>query len=102
MSQTPFIPVYEDDDEEENITGASDVRTGSDMDPNDNSAAVTRYLIKHLPKQLTQLREEKHQLEDKIHDLELIVSEQRMQMAEHERRVEEAVNTTMRMEEKLK
>ena len=33
---------------------------------------VNRFLIKHLPKQLSQLRNEKVQLEDKIHDLELV------------------------------
>ena len=38
----------------------------------DSSTAVTRYLIKHLPKQLTQLRNQKHELEDKIHDLEQV------------------------------
>ena len=33
---------------------------------------LIRFLIKHLPKQLSQLRDEKVQLEDKIHDLELV------------------------------
>jgi len=42
------------------------------------------------------------QLEDKIHDLELVVSEQRMQMAEHERRVEEALAAAKKMDDQLK
>ena len=54
----------------------------------DSSTAVTRYLIKHLPKQLTALRNQKHELEDKIHDLEQVVSEQRTQMAEYGRHYE--------------
>merc|ERR1719154_26118 len=68
----------------------------------DNSTAVTRFLIKHLPKQLTQLRNEKHQLEDKIHDFETIISKQRMQMAEHERRVEVERSKTKKLEDRLK
>ena len=67
----------------------------------DSSAEVTRFLIKHLPKQLTQLRNEKHELEDKIHDFEQVVSEQRMQMAEHERRVEVERSKTKRLEDRL-
>lgn len=55
-----------------------------------------------MPKQLSQLRDEKVQLEDKIHDLELVVSEQRMQMAEHERRVEEALAAAKKMDDQLK
>ena len=68
----------------------------------ESSTAVTRFLIKHLPKQLTQLRNEKHELEDKIRDFEQITSEQRMQMAEHERRVEVERSKTKKMEERLK
>merc|ERR1719154_758342 len=67
----------------------------------DNSTEVTRFLIKHLPKQLTQLRNEKHELEDKIHDFEQIVSEQRMQMSEHERRIEVERSKTKKLEERL-
>eukprot|EP00092_Neocalanus_flemingeri_P004813 GFUD01005181.1.p1 GENE.GFUD01005181.1~~GFUD01005181.1.p1 ORF type:complete len:1051 (+),score=335.48 GFUD01005181.1:44-3196(+) len=82
-----------------------DDRVENEEDPvqsTDNSTAVTRYLIKHLPKQLTQLRNEKLALEDKIHDFEQIVSEQRMQMSEHERRVEVERSKTQKMEERLK
>eukprot|EP00092_Neocalanus_flemingeri_P014300 GFUD01015421.1.p1 GENE.GFUD01015421.1~~GFUD01015421.1.p1 ORF type:complete len:561 (-),score=186.37 GFUD01015421.1:60-1574(-) len=68
----------------------------------ESSTAVTRFLIKTLPKQLTQLRNEKHKLEDKIHDFEQIISEQRMQMSEHERRVEVERSKTKKMEERLK
>ena len=67
----------------------------------DSSTAVTRYLIKHLPKQLTQLRNQKHELEDKIHDLEQVVSEQRCQMAEHERRAEMEKSKAKKLEESL-
>merc|ERR1719154_761297 len=68
----------ESDDEQTDETEENDMIPEQSID---NSTAVTRFLIKHLPKQLTQL-------EDKIHDFETIISEQRMQMAEHERRVE--------------
>merc|ERR1712008_565343 len=100
----PFIPLPEDDedddDEEDSRTGREMVQGAMAQDS--SSAAVTRFLIKHLPKQLTQLKEEKGQLEDKIHDLELVVSEQRMQMAEHERRVEDAITSAKKMETRLK
>ena len=67
----------------------------------DTSTAVTRYLIKHLPKQLTQLRNQKHELEDKIHDLEQVVSEQRSQMAEYERRAELEKSRSKKLEDSL-
>ena len=41
---------------------------------------ATYYLVKHFLKQLSALRNQKHELEDKIHDLE--------QVAEYERRYE--------------
>jgi len=69
--------------------------------PPDSSTAVTRYLIKHLPKQLTQLRNQKHELEDKIHDLEQVVSEQRSQMAEYERRAELEKSRSKKLEDSL-
>jgi len=69
---------------------------------NDGSTAVTRFLIKHLPKQLTQLRNEKHEMSDKISDLEHVVSEQRTQMAEYERRVELERTKLKKMEENYK
>ena len=68
----------------------------------DSSTAVTRYLIKHLPKQLTQLRNQKHELEDKITDLEQVISEQRTQNAEYERRAELERSRARRLEERLK
>merc|ERR1711974_333202 len=86
--------------EGEDPTGRERVQNALGEDT--SSAAVTRFLIKHLPKQLSQLRDEKVQLEDKIHDLELVVSEQRMQMAEHERRVEEALAAAKKMDHQLK
>jgi len=87
----------DDDENTEEAVGSADVPESSD-----SSAEVTRFLIKHLPKQLTQLRNEKHELEDKIHDFEQIVSEQRMQMSEHERRVEIERSKTKKLEERLK
>jgi len=99
----PFLHSESVDDSEEGDSAVSGrERVGEALHGEDGSAAVTRFLIKHLPKQLTQLREEKHQLEDKIHDLELVVSEQRNAMAEHERRVEEAVSASRKMEQRLK
>jgi len=95
----PHTRDNESDDEEntEEAVGSADLPESSD-----SSAEVTRFLIKHLPKQLTQLRNEKHELEDKIHDFEQIVSEQRMQMSEHERRVEMERSKTKKLEERLK
>ena len=68
----------------------------------DSSTAVTRYLIKHLPKQLTQLRNQKHELEDKITDLEQVISEQRTQNAEYERRAEVERTRARRLEDRLR
>ena len=83
--------------------GNNDEAFASEQPPqsSDSSTEVTRFLIKHLPKQLTQLRNEKHELEDKIHDFEQVVSEQRMQMSEHERRVEVERSKTKKLEERL-
>ena len=89
---------YDSEDENNDEIEASEQAQSS----SDSSTAVTRFLIKHLPKQLTQLRNEKHKLEDKIHDFEQIVSEQRMQMAEHERRVELERSKTKKLEERQK
>jgi len=86
-----------EDDNNDEIEASEQTQSSSD-----SSTAVTRFLIKHLPKQLTQLRNEKHKLEDKVHDFEQIVSEQRMQMAEHERRVELERSKTKKLEERQK
>ena len=86
----------DDDDNDDTVTSEQVPQQSSD-----SSTAVTRFLIKHLPKQLTQLRNEKHELEDKIRDFEQIVSEQRMQMSEHERRVEVERSKTKTLEERL-
>merc|ERR1719206_1544685 len=104
-NHVPFVPLPEDEDDEDEVTGADPTgreRVQNALGEDSSSAAVTRFLIKHLPKQLSQLRDEKVQLEDKIHDLELVVSEQRMQMAEHERRVEEALAAAKKMDDQLK
>ena len=42
----------------------------------ENATTVTRFLIKHLPKQLSQLRHDKSELEDKIRDLDTLISNQ--------------------------
>ena len=62
-----------------------------DEDPagtSENSTAVTRFLIKHLPKQLSKLRNDKAELEEKIRDLEATISNQSQAMLEMGRRVE--------------
>ena len=66
-----------------------DSADNSDEDDNDidneeaseNATAVTRFLIKHLPKQLAKLRHDKSELEDKIRDLETVVSNQNVAMS---------------------
>ena len=47
------------------------------------------------------LRNQKHELEDKIHDLEQVVSEQRTQMAEYERRAEVEKSRAKKLEDSL-
>ena len=47
------------------------------------------------------LRNQKHELEDKIHDLEQVVSEQRTQMAEYERRAELERSRAKKLEDSL-
>ena len=122
----------EDDDDADLIAAVSDLPQAglapassetsggsSSSSAPDSSTAVTRYLIKHLPKQLTQLRykqsfcqskvyisssflrNQKHELEDKIHDLEQVVSEQRTQMAEYERRAEVEKSRAKKLEDSL-
>ena len=46
-------------------------------------------------------RNQKHELEDKIHDLEQVVSEQRTQMAEYERRAEVEKTRARKLEDSL-
>ena len=67
----------EDESQDEDPAGASE-----------NSTAVTRFLIKHLPKQLSKLRNDKAELEEKIRDLEATISNQSQAMSEMGRRVE--------------
>ena len=67
----------DDESEGEDPAGASE-----------NSTAVTRFLIKHLPKQLAKLRNDKAELEEKIRDLETTISNQSQAMLEMGRRVE--------------
>ena len=47
---------------------------------------MTRFLIKHLPKQMSKLRNDKADLEDKIEDLEQRISQQNVALGEMERR----------------
>ena len=58
-------------------------------------------MIKHFPKQLTALRNQKHELEDNIHYHEQVVSEQRTQMAEYERRAEVEKSRAKKLEDSL-
>lgn len=52
-----------------------------------NKCAVHfRFLIKHLPKQMSKLRNDKAELEDKILDLEARLSQMGVALAEMERR----------------
>ena len=70
---------------------SSDDDSGDDEDrdgASENATAVTRFLIKRLPKQLSKLRNDKSELEDKIQDLEATISNQNQAMLEMERRVE--------------
>ena len=54
----------------------------------ENATAVTRFLIKHLPKQLAKLRHDRTELEEKIRDLETLISNQNVAMTEMERRID--------------
>ena len=49
---------------------------------------MTRFLIKRLPKQLSKLRNDKAELEERILDLEQTISNQNQAMLEMERRVD--------------
>ena len=98
----------EEEEEEEDGDGAVALAVaglageGGSGGGQDSSTSVTRYLIKHLPKQLTQLRNQKHELEDKITDLEQVISEQRTQNAEYERRAEVERSRARRLEDRLR
>ena len=92
----------DDDDGDGDESDQEEAQAEPGQTSDNSSTAVTRYLIKHLPKQLTQLRNEKHQLEDKILDFEQIVSQQRAQMAEYERRCEVERTKAKKLEEALK
>ena len=54
----------------------------------ENATAVTRFLIKHLPKQLAKLRNDKAEMEEKLRDLETVISNQNLSMSEMERRID--------------
>ena len=68
-------------------TGASFSSSDDDED-SENATAVTRFLIKRLPKQLSKLRNDKAELEDRIQDLEATISNQSQALLEMERRVD--------------
>ena len=61
---------------------------GNDEEGEEGATAVTRFLIKRLPKQLSKLRNDKAELEDRILDLEQTISNQNQAMLEMERRVD--------------
>jgi len=67
----------------------------------ESSTAVTRFLIKHLPQQLAKLRNEKAELEEKVHDLEALVSQQRNSLAEQERRADLEKARAQRLEDRI-
>ena len=62
---------------------------------------MTRFLIKHLPQQLARLRNEKAEQEDKIRELESLVSQQRYSLAEQERRADKEKSRANRLEERM-
>ena len=72
-----------------------DSRRDSDSE---NATAVTRFLIKHLPKQLAKLRHDKSELEDKIRDLETLISNQNVAMSEMERRIDVSTIYTVKFD----
>lgn len=92
-------PTYEtgssDDDDDDD-----DGRRRRGASP-ESSTAVTRFLIKHLPKQLSQLRNEKAILEEKVKDLEALNMEQRTRMGEHERRADSEKTKASKLEDIL-
>merc|ERR1719220_2173413 len=67
---------------------AGDGGDAEDNDGEEGATAVTRFLIKRLPKQLSKLRNDKAELEDRILDLEQTISNQNQAMLEMERRVD--------------
>ena len=67
------------DDEENDI---------DNEEASENATAVTRFLIKHLPKQLAKLRNDKAEMEEKLRDLETVISNQNLSMSEMERRID--------------
>jgi hypothetical protein len=66
----------------------ADEDNAANEEASENATAVTRFLIKNLPKQLAKLRHDKAELEDKICDLEALISNQNVSMSEMERRVD--------------
>ena len=62
---------------------------------------MTRFLIKHLPQQLARLRNEKAEQEDKIRELESLVSQQRYSLAEQERRADKEKSRANKLEERM-
>ena len=72
-----------EDDSSEDEAGAE----AAAEEASENATSVTRFLIKHLPKQLSTLRQDKIELEEKIRDLETLISNQNVAMNEMERRI---------------
>ena len=75
-----------EDDSSEDEAGAE----AAAEEASENATSVTRFLIKHLPKQLSTLRQDKIELEEKIRDLETLISNQNVAMNEMERRIGKA------------
>ena len=74
----------EDDSSEDEAAEATEAAA---EEASENATSVTRFLIKHLPKQLSTLRQDKIELEEKIRDLETLISNQNVAMNEMERRI---------------
>ena len=109
-----------DDDDDDDVVGDDDEDAGSsdgegehrrrrrggrprrrDSQSPESSTAMTRFLIKHLPQQLARLRNEKAEQEDKIRELESLVSQQRYSLAEQERRADKEKSRANKLEERM-
>ncbi len=79
---------YANIDSADSSDGSEDEEGADNEEASENATAVTRFLIKHLPKQLAKLRHDKGELEDRIRDLEALISQQNVAMTEMERRTD--------------
>ena len=61
-----------DSSEDEDDEAEAETAAAAREEASENATAVTRFLIKHLPKQLAKLRLDKTELEEKISDLQTL------------------------------